>query len=268
MDGEDTVVVADGLNHRVVEWKRGATSGIVLAGGNDEVNRSDQLNRPTDVIFDKKTDSLIICEQVNRRVTRWSRRSGAESGVTIIDNVSCYGLAMDDEGSLYVTDVGKHEVRRYYKGEKSGIVVAGGYGKGAGLNQLNAPRHVCVDGEHSVYVSEEKNNRVVKWLKDAKEGILVAGGRGEGENLTQLNGPQGVRIDAAGNVYVADRGNQRVMRWCRGATQGTVVVGGNGGGREANQFNCPSGLFFDCHGHLYVADRANKRVQRFSIEKN
>ena len=31
----------------------------------------DQLNRPTDVIVDKKNDSLIICDQGNRRVVRW-----------------------------------------------------------------------------------------------------------------------------------------------------------------------------------------------------
>ena len=260
------MIVADLKKHRIVEWKRGATSGTVLVGGNGKENRTDQLKWPRDVIFDKETDSLIICDYGNRRVTRWPRRKGTQSGETIIDNIDCYGLAMDDEGSLYVADYKKDEVRRYRRGETSGIVVAGGNGKGVGLHQLNYPLYVCGDGEHAVYVSDYGNHRVMKWVKDAKEGIVVVGGRGAGKDLTQLSHPRGVRVDTSGNVYVADGGNDRVMRWCRGATQGTVVVGGNGEGEGANQFNGPTGLSFDRQGHLYVAEYHNNRVQRFSLE--
>jgi sugar lactone lactonase YvrE len=240
----------------------------VLAGGNGCGDGPDQLNQPTDVIFDNETDSLIICDLGNVRVTRWPRRSGTRSGETIIDNVACVGSAMNDEGSLYVTDIEKHEVRRYRRGETSGIVVAGGNGRGAGLHQLNWPTYICVDGEHAVYVSDWENHRVMKWVKDAKEGIVVAGGRGQGEDWTQLSYPRGVLVDALGNVYVADVGNDRVMGWCRGAAQGTVVVEGNRQEKGANQFICPTGLSFDRHGHLYVGDWGNDRVQRFSLEKN
>jgi sugar lactone lactonase YvrE len=268
VDDDDTVIVADYGNHRIVEWKRGDTSGTVLAGGNGEGNRPDQLNRPTDVIYDKETDSLIICDRYNRRVTRWPRRKGTRRGETIIDNIACFGLAMDDEGSLYITDWQKHEVRRYRRGETTGTVVAGGNGQGAALNQLNEPLYVCVDGKHAVYVSDYWNHRVMKWVKNANQGIVVAGGRDEGKDLTQLSHPRGVLVDATGNVYVADFWNDRVMRWSRGATQGTVVVGLNGVGEGANQFNGPTGLSFDRHGHLYVTDVVNNRVQRFSLEKN
>ncbi|CAF3712531.1 unnamed protein product [Rotaria sp. Silwood1] len=34
VDDDQTIYVADELNHRIVEWKRGATSGQVVAGGN------------------------------------------------------------------------------------------------------------------------------------------------------------------------------------------------------------------------------------------
>ena len=268
VDEQNTVVVADWESHRIMEWKRGATSGTVLAGGNGQGNRPDQLNRPGDVISDKETGSLIICDRGNRRLIRCSRQSGTRSGETIVDNIACRGLAMDDEGSLYVTDTEKHEVRRYRKGEMSGTVVAGGNGKGTALHQLNIPTYVCVDGDHAVYVSERDNRRVVKWVKNAKEGIIVVGGRGKGKDLMQVSHPRGVLVDGAGTVYVADFDNHRVMRWCHGATQGTVIVGGNGQGKGANQFNGPAGLSFDRQGNLYVADEYNHRVQRFSIEKN
>ncbi|CAF1104300.1 unnamed protein product [Rotaria magnacalcarata] len=267
VDDDQTVVIADYWNHRIMQWKNGdTTNGQVVAGGNGQGNGLNQLNRPTDVLIDKETDSLIICDCGNDRVVRWSRRNGTTQGEVLIDNINCYGLAMDEQRYLYVSDTRKHEVRRYQLGENIGTLVAGGNGRGNGLNQLNMPEYLFVDRDHSVYVSDCCNHRVMKWVEGAKEGIVVAGGQGQGNALTQLSYPDGIFVDTLGTLYVADYGNHRVMRWTQGATQGTVIVGGNGRGAGANQFNIPYGLSFDRHGNLYVADAGNHRVQRFSIE--
>ena len=265
VDDDQTVFVADTWNHRIVEWKPGATSGQVVAGGNGPGNQPNQLNRPTDVVVDKETDSLIICNRANQRVIRWSRRSRT-SGETTIENIDCVGLTIDDQRFLYVSDWQKNEVRRYRVGETNGTVVAGGNGAGDRLNQLFSPTHVFVDRDYSVYVSDYYNHRVMKWVAGAKEGIVVAGGRSQGNSLTQLSHPREVFVDPSGRIYVADSWNHRVMRWCNGATQGNVVVGGNGRGQQANQLTFPIGLSFDRHGDLYVADCDNNRVQRFAIE--
>ncbi|CAF1405481.1 unnamed protein product [Rotaria sordida] len=244
----------------------GDTNGQVVAGGNGKGNRLDQLNSPRDVLIDKETDSLIICDQGNQRVVRWSRRSGTTQGEILIGNIHCYGLAMDDQRYLYTSDDEKHEVRRYQIGDTNGTLVAGGNGEGARLNQLNEPTYIFVDQQQTVYVSDYSNYRVMKWYKGAKKGIVVAGGQGKGNALTQLSNPQGLFVDTLGTIYVTDSGNHRVMRWPKGAKQGTVIVGGNGEGEGANQFKSPEGLSFDRHGNLYIADRNNNRVQRFSIE--
>ncbi|CAF4856565.1 unnamed protein product, partial [Rotaria socialis] len=85
---------------------------------------------------------------------------------------------MDEQRYLYVSNNEKHEVRRYHLGEKNGTLVAGGNGKGVGLNQLSNPHYISVDRQHSVYVSEHLNARVTKWNEGAKEGIVVAGVQG------------------------------------------------------------------------------------------
>ncbi|CAF1001852.1 unnamed protein product [Rotaria sp. Silwood1] len=238
VDDDQTIYVADTANHRIVEWKWGATSGQVVAGGNGQGNGDHQLSSPLDMIVDKESDSLIISDYANRRVVRWSRRNGT-SGETIISNINCLGLTMDENGSLYVVDTGKDEVRRYRRGESQGIVVAGGNGGENHLDQLSSPRYVFVDQDHSVYVSDYGNDRVMKWMEGAKQGIVVAGGQGKGDGLTQLSSPQGVVVDPSGTVYVADWGNDRIMRWPQGATQGSVIVGGNGKGGQSNQLNWP-----------------------------
>ncbi|CAF3361221.1 unnamed protein product [Rotaria sp. Silwood2] len=241
-------------------------NGQVVAGSNGPGNRLDQLHGPTDVLIDKQTESLIICDRVNRRVVQWSRRSGTTEGNILVNNIACRGMAMDDQRHLYISDIVKHEVRRYQiEGDKNGIIVAGGNGKGADLNQLNWPTFVFVDRQQTVYVSDKDNHRVMKWNKGAKEGIVVAGGQGEGNALTQLYSPQGLFVDTLGTIYIADSGNDRVMRWLQGAKKGAVIAGGNGEGKGANQFNCLRGLSFDRRSNLYVVDWGNARVQRFSI---
>ncbi|CAF4700075.1 unnamed protein product, partial [Rotaria sp. Silwood1] len=267
VDDDQTIYVADTSNHRIVEWKRGATSGQVVAGGNGQGSGDHQLDNPTDVIIDKDRDSLIICDRSNRRVVRWPRRNG-KSGETIISNISCVGLTMDENGSLYVTDFGKHEVRRYRRRESQGTVAAGGNGSGNRLDQLYVPYYVFVDRDHSVYVSDRDNHRVMKWMEGAKQGIVVAGGQGEGNGVTQLSSARGVVADQLGTVYVADRENNRIMRWPKGATQGSVIVGGNGRGEQWNQLDRPFGLSFDRHGNLYVVDHGNHRVQKFELQSN
>jgi len=249
VDDDQTVYVADKWNHRIMEWKLGATSGKVVAGGNGQGNGTHQLSSPNDVIVDKERDSLIICDLANARVVRWPRRNGT-NGETIISNIFCRGLTMDENGSLYVTDVGKDEVRRYRRGESQGTVVAGGNGSGNLLDQLFSPQYVFVDRDHLVYVSNYGNHRVMKWVEGAKQGIVVAGGQGLGIGPTELFFPNGVVVDQLGTVYVANDGNPRIMRWVKGATQGSVIVGGHGGGGQSNQPNQPEGLSFDRHGNL------------------
>lgn len=86
-----------------------------MAGENGKGNRNDQLNYPTEVIVDKENDYLIICDRDNRRVVRWLRRNG-RSGETLISNIDCWNLIMDNDGYLYVSDDKKHEVIRWRMG--------------------------------------------------------------------------------------------------------------------------------------------------------
>ena len=52
---------------------------------------------------------------------------------------------MDSEGSLYITDDTNQRSETLSKGQTSGILVAGGNGKGDGLHQFNCPTDVFVE---------------------------------------------------------------------------------------------------------------------------
>ena len=175
VDDDQTIYVAEYSNQRIVEWKYGAVKGQIVAGGNKQGNRSNQLNGSGNVMIDKKNDSVIICDQRNRRVLRWPYQNG-KCGETIVSNIDCWGLAMNSNGDLYVSHYKKHEVKRWRPGETSEIVIAGGTGKGDHLDQFNCPGHIFVDQDNSVYVSDIGNHRLMKWIEGAKEGVVIAGG--------------------------------------------------------------------------------------------
>ncbi|CAF1037838.1 unnamed protein product [Adineta steineri] len=259
VDKKKNIFISDRRNHRIVEWKYNAKEGQTIA----DRNQMHQLNIPIDMTVDKQNHSLIIADYGNKRVIQWSNQNQQ----ILIDNIECYGLAMDKHGFLYVSDTDKNEVRRWKMGEynNEGTVVAGAKGKGNELNQLDFPAFIFVDEEQSVYISDKDNHRVMKWRKDATEGTVVAGGNGQGRKRSQLSYPHAVVVDDLGQIYVADFGNDRVMRWYEGKEKGEIVVGGNERGDQSNQLNGPTGLSFDDEGNLYVADYSNHRIQKFEI---
>lgn len=256
VDDDDKMIIADWGNHRVVEWKLDDNHGQVIAGGRGRGNRPDQLNCPTDVLIDRETNSLIICDRGNRRVVRWSRRPGATEGEILIEKIACWGVAMDNERRLYISDTEKNEVRRYSAGDRNGTIVAGGHGRGTRANQLDKPNYIFVDQQQSVYVSDTWNHRVVKWNNGAREGEIVARGS-----------PRGLFVDRFETIYVADYGNHKLMRWPKDAQQGIVIADGNGREEDLDQLYYPWDLCSTQHRHLFVTDHFNHKIQRFSLEQ-
>ncbi len=96
--------IADSGNDRIVEWKPNATNGRIVAGRDEQGNQTNQLNGPTDVIVDQENHSLIITDKGNRRVMRWSLQNLTGQGQILPADSGCWGLIMDKNGSLYVSD--------------------------------------------------------------------------------------------------------------------------------------------------------------------
>jgi tripartite motif-containing protein 71 len=251
-----------------MEWKFGAISGKMVAGTGQAGNETNQLNWPTSVVIDKEKNNLIICDMNNERISQWSRQND-KNGQIIISNITCYALAIDNNGDLYIADWKKNEVRRWKINDSYGTLVAGGNGEGNHLDQLHFPSFIFVDEDHSVYVSDWFNNRAMKWMKGAKEGIIAAGGRKDWNDPSRLFCPWGLFVDHFGTICVAAQGSHRIMCWYNGSTEVNIIIGSdkNEYGRQANKLGSPKGLSLDRHGNLYVADSYNCRIQRFNINQ-
>ncbi|CAF1040229.1 unnamed protein product [Adineta steineri] len=209
IENDKSIYIADTENHRIVKWKSNSNTGQIIASGNGKGNQNYQLNDPIDLIFDKNNNSFIVSDAGNGRVIRYFDQNQH----IIISNIVCYGLTIDKNGFIYVSDLMNNEVRRWKQGDIKGELVAGGNGQGNSLKQLSFPRGVIVDHLGQIYVADRVNNRVMRWCEEDAEGKILVSGNGEGNESSQLYGPTGLSFDNEENLYAADEYNQRIQKY-------------------------------------------------------
>ena len=267
IDGDANLYIADWWNNRIIEREKAKNNIRIVLDQSQNRDEFESIFQPTSVIIDREFGSLVIAENGRRRVLQLSCQDSTIKVETLIEKTRCWGLAIDEQGNVYVTDIEEHEVRRYVRGKTmtKGEIVAGGNGPGSRDDQLNSPRFVYVDSEMSVYVSDQENHRIMKWVKGATVGIRVAGGYDAGQDLAHLWYPSGIVVDKAGVIYVADTQNHRVLRWRQNKHEGELIAGGRGRGAGENQLDEPKGLCFDDFGNMYVTDKNNHRILCFEI---
>jgi len=120
VDKNGFVYVSDSGNHRVVKWMVNATEGIIVAGGNNNGSRTDQLTIPNGIIVDEKK-TIYVADNENHRVM--SIPAGTRNGTIIAGGhgqgnasnqfLNVDGLAFNSQGDLYVTDWGNYRVQMF-----------------------------------------------------------------------------------------------------------------------------------------------------------
>src|SRR5687768_1072335 len=123
------------------------------------------------------------------------------------------GLAIDREGTLFISDVGTHRILKLERDGKltvvAGVGEAGFEGDGgpALAARLNAPSDILFDGDGNLLVADTFNHRIRKI--DSKGIITTILGTGKTDSL---NNPQSMALDREGNLLIADTYNHVVKR--------------------------------------------------------
>ena len=165
------------------------------------------------------------------------------------------GIALDSQGSLYLTDEWLNRVSVFDKNDN----YVGEWGSaGDGDGEFNRPSGIAIDRQDNVFIVDSLSNRIQKLTTDGKF-LAKWGKQGSGEG--EFNVPWGITVDAEGYVYVADHKNHRVQKF---TSDGDFVAAFGSYGDGRGQLNRPTGVAVDPDGDVYICDWANNRVQAFA----
>ncbi|KYG82210.1 NHL domain-containing protein [Roseivirga echinicomitans] len=187
-----------------------------------------------------------------------------------------YGLAIDNQGNIFVADNSNHRIRKISKeGVVSTFAGSGvpGYSDGNGLSaQFYRPYDIAVDHLGYLYVSDWQNNRIRKISPDGEVTTMAGSGDdafrdGQGVNASFSN-PMGIDVDKSGNVFVADFINGRIRKIAPSGEVTTIAGNGSRGHSDgigtSASFDGPSGLAVDLNGYLYVSDQYNHSIRKIA----
>jgi len=170
MNNKGDLFVSDCGRGEVKRWKKDEKQGTIVAGGNGEGDKLNQLNAPGFIFVDRE-DSIYVSDRANHRVMKWLK--GAKEGIIVaggqgegnsLKQLSYpQGLVVNENGDVFVADYSNHRVMCWPSGSEEGRVVVGGNGEGEGSNQLHHPRGLVFDRANNLYVVDSSNHRIQRF---------------------------------------------------------------------------------------------------------
>ncbi len=262
------------------------------------------LNDPAKVVVHHKTGEVFFADVQHRMVRKINVTSGVittvagtgsggysgDGGLAIHAQLNLEGIAVSDDGEVYIADRFNYRIRRV---DLNGIIttVAGtgtqGFNGEDGLAtsiMLNNPNNVAVMDNGAALLIADSDNHIVRRV-NLTTGIVstFAGRPGDwqynGDDIPAKNATIGYPTDihvspGSGNIYVLDRDNLRIRKIDRDGIISTVAGNGNHGGTMpgslANQtslFRTLTALGVSKDEELFILDFQNevKMVDRNGI---
>ncbi|MCP3135802.1 NHL domain-containing protein [Pyxidicoccus xibeiensis] len=301
-DHDGLLYISDSGNHcvRAVALATGRIQTVVGVGGvagntgDDGPPTAANLRTPRGICMDGG-GNLYIADSGNHRV-RWSTVGGlkafAGTGTqgflgdgAAAENARLNaptGVAVDDNGIVYIADSGNRRIRVVDGGDIdtfAGTGHAGNNGDGGAATaaRLDAPVAVAVNGT-SVYIVDQNQHRVR--VVDTNTGNIAAyagsgtagfQGDGGGAAAGRLQGPLAI-TPGSGAVFIADGGNHRVRKVAAGTLSTVAGDGTNASTGDSNtlalnaRLHTPMGTAYDPkHNILFIADSGNHRVRKVEL---
>ena len=185
-----------------------------------------------------------------------------------------YGVAVDNNGNVYVADTGNGLIREITPGGVVSTYAGGGpccdvNGTGTAAS-FTMPFAITADTLGNVYVSDAADNLIRKITPGGVVSTLAGTGQrgsadGNGSTATFYQ-PEGIAVDTCGNVYVADSTNNMIREITPGGQvttlAGTVSPGFANGRGTAALFDWPVGIGIGPTGVIYVGDTGNVLIRQ------
>jgi len=189
------------------------------------------------------------------------------------------GLAVDENGNLFIADTSNHAIRRVNSQgiitTLAGTTIRASTAPALGDNglptevALRSPTSVAVAHNGDLLIADSQAIRIVPALNGDRYGQKLTGGRLHTLLVdSSLGGPipSSVVVDRSGNIFYAESfriqmvtpaGSRSVVAGVGATSKGA----GPDGPAKESQLNVPEGMLLDPSGNLLFVERGNHRVR-------
>lgn len=259
---DGSVYVVDTFNHRIQKLDK---DGKFVSTWGQEGAEDGSFKEPWGIAIAPSGD-VYVADTWNHRVQRFDKdgvfkaKWGSQQLVgAVAQGPGAFfgprGIAIDQAGSVLVTDAGNHRVQRF---DADGKFQAAYGGRGAGDGLFAEPVGIAVDRSGNIYVADTWNKRVQKL--DANGRFMAQFPVAGWESESVVNKPS-VAVDGEGAMYVTDPEMHRAVKI---SAAGQVLAVWGKLGRDAGSLSLPTGIAVAPSGDVWIADSQNHRVVKFA----
>ena len=163
------------------------------------------------------------------------------------------GVAVAEDGNIYVTDVGSHRLSKF---NSDGKLVKTVGGRGGRTGQFDWPHGIALSKNNKLFVCDTCNHRIQVFDTNLKF-IRCFGKKGNGKG--EFIHPYDLTFDPAGDVYVTDTDNHHVQVFSQ---NGTFLRTFGRRGSGTGELDTPFGICVD-HDYVYIVEEGNHRLSVF-----
>ena len=216
----------------VVTTIAGATS--MSYGSNDGTNNAARFHNPYGIAADS-SGALYVADMLNHTIrkvapmgTNWvvTTLAGFPGASGTVDGIgtnahfkSPFGIAVDNNGVLYIADLAANTIRKITPVGADWVVttlagtdgVAGSTDGMGAAARFNLPQGIAVDAAHNLFVADS-DNQTIRRITPAGNVTTIAGlagvkGSANGiGSAVRFDAPYWVAADSAGKLYVTEYG--------------------------------------------------------------
>ena len=215
VDGVGNLYVPDSFNHRVLKYNNPFESDSVA-----------------DQVWGQSDFSGMVCNRGNLQSPTAESLCFHSDSIRFTLNRYGAGVEIDDEGNMWVADVGNNRILRFAANPDTGEIATTAdlvLGQddfntaepGSSLEKLHAPSAISFDSRGWLYVADAANDRIVIFKPPFRSGAPAAT-----TFASLLHHPSSLEIDPSGRgVWVMDSGNYMVELWDITGTSVLQVLG-------------------------------------------